>query len=192
MSRFEGGPSPKEMGVKPEGQEKATEEIKGIKAGDVIDFAGKKVRVRGFTAPEGNPGRAFMVEELKPEELEAYQQREQIILGKIKHQIEANPNAIVIVEEAKKYWGKLYDEAGNGDRMEMQINEVYAQRYEEMAKYARERMLVLEQQLNSAQNEGEKQALLSKIVEERDFAIEIEQEAKHRRSYTNPASKESL
>ena len=191
MSKFEGGPSPEEMGVKPEGQEKTTEEIKGIKTGDVIDFAGKKVRVRGFTAPEGNPGRAFMVEELKPEELKEYQQREQIILGKIKHQIEANPNAIVDVEQAKKYWGRLYDEAGNGDRMEMQINEIYAQRYEEMAKYARERMLALEKQLNSAQSEGEKQALLSKIVEERDFAIEIEQEAKHRRSYTNPASKES-
>ena len=191
MSRFEGGPSPEEMGIKPERQEKAAEEIKGIKAGDVVDFAGKKVRVRGFTAPEGNPGRAFMVEELKPEELKAYQQREQIILGKIKHQIEANPNAIVDVEQAKKYWGRLYDEAGNGDRMEMEINEIYAQRYEEMAKYARERMLALEQQLNSAKSEGEKQALLSKIVEERDFAIEIEQEAKHRRSYTNPANKES-
>ena len=191
MSRFGGGPSPEEMGTKPERQEKATEEINGIKAGDVIDFAGKKVRVRGFTAPKGDPGRAFMVEELKPEELEAYQQRGQIILGKVKHQIEANPNAIVDVEQAKKYWGRLYDEAGNGDRMEMQINEIYAQRYEEMARYARERMLVLEQQLNSAQSEGEKQALLSEIVAERDFAIEMEQEAKNRRSYTNPASKES-
>lgn len=121
--------------------------------------------------------------EESPEAVERAKQREEIISGKIKHQIEANPNAIVDVEQARKYWGRMYDEAGQGDKLEMQLNEIYAQKYEDYAKFARERMLALEQQLNEATSEEETQSILVKIVEERNFAIEMEEEAKHRRSY---------
>ena len=62
----------------------------------------------------------------------------------------------------------------------------YALKYELSAKLVRDRMLALESQLNFAKNEGEKQAILSKIVEEREFAIEMENEANARRSYNNP------
>jgi hypothetical protein len=44
-------------------------------------------------------------------------------------------------------------------------------------------MMALEQQLNEAKSEEETQSILVKIVKERDFAIEMEEEAKHRRSY---------
>lgn len=176
--------NPEMGGSTPEQETKKREiPIPEYKAGDVIDFAGKKVKIKGFTAPEGHPGRAFMVEDLNEEELAKYKQREYIIMGKVKAQIEANPNAIVDVEQAKKYWGRMYDEAGQGSKLEMQINEIYAQRYEEMARLARERMMKLEQELNNVQNEAEKQAILAKIVEEREFLQEMEQEAKQRRSY---------
>jgi len=125
----------------------------------------------------------MLSKEESQEAIERAKQREEIISGKIKQQIEANPNAIVDVEQARKYWGRMYDEAGQGGKMEMQLNEIYAQKYESYAKFARERMMALEQKLNEATSEEEKQSILVKIVEERDFAIEMEDEAKHRRSY---------
>ena len=125
----------------------------------------------------------MLSEEESQDAIEKAKQREEIITGKIKHQIEANPNATVDVEQARKYWGRMYDKAGQGSKLEMQLNEIYAQKYEESARLARERMMELEQKLNEARSEEEKQALLVKIVEERDFATEMEEEAKHRRSY---------
>lgn len=47
-------------------------------------------------------------------------------------------------------------------------------------------MLDLKSQLNLAEDDGEKQVILSKIVEEREFAVEIEKEASVRRGYNNP------
>lgn len=161
---------------------------KEYKVGDVIDFAGKKSRITGFTSSEPGKG-LFMVETLSPEEERANKQRDQIIMGKIKAQIEANPNATLVdMEQAKKYWGRLYDEAGSGQRMEAQVNEIYAQKYEEMAKAATERMQDLEKQLNNVRTEAEKQALFAKIAEERDFIIEMKRESMQRRSYKNVES----
>ncbi len=158
---------------------------KEYKVGDVIDFAGKKSRIKGFTSSE--PGKGFfMVETLSPEDEQKHKQREQIVMGKIKAQIEANPNATLVdMEQAKKYWGRLYDEAGSGQRMEAQVNEIYAQRYEELAKAATERMQDMEKQLNKVQTDMEKQALFAKIAEERDFIIEMTREALQRRSNKN-------
>jgi len=151
--------------------------------GDIIDFDGKKVRVKGFTAPEGQPGRAFMVEDLTEDELRDYKQREEVITGKVKGQIEANPNSLVDIEQAKKYWGRIYDETNKGDRMEMQLNEIYAQKYEENARFSRDQILKLEQQLDDAGTEAEKQAIFAKIAEWRDNIQLAEEEAKHRRNY---------
>ena len=117
------------------------------------------------------------------EAIEQARQREQFISGRIKHQIEANPNAVVDVEQARKYWGRMYDEADQGERLEGQLNEIYAQKYEEYARLARERMLELEQKLNHTTTEEEQQSLLVKIVEERTLAMEMEAEAKNRRGY---------
>jgi len=125
----------------------------------------------------------MLSKEESQEAIERAKQRESIISGKIKHQIEANPNAIVDVEQARKYWGQMYDEAGQGSKLEMQLNEIYAQKYEDYVKFARERMMALEQQLNKATSEEETQSILAKIIDERNFAIEMEEEAKHRRSY---------
>jgi hypothetical protein len=151
----------------------------------------KKEKSRYVVGAKQNPDGSWdyseamvmLSEEESQEAVERAKQREEIISGKIKKQIEANPNAIVDVEQARKYWGRLFDEAGQGDKLEMQLNEIYAQKYEEAARLARERMMELEQKLNDAKSEDEKQALLVKIVEERDFAKEMEQEASHRRSY---------
>jgi hypothetical protein len=117
------------------------------------------------------------------EAIERARQRDAVISGKIKHQIEANPSTFIDVEQARTYWGRMYDEAEQGARLEMQLNEIYAQKYEDYAKFARERMMALEQKLNEATSEEEKQSILAKIIEERDFAIEMGEEAKHRRSY---------
>ncbi len=153
------------------------------RVGKIIDFAGKRVRISGFTAKKGDPTRAFMTENLSAEELEADKQREEVILGKIKGQIEANPDALIDTEQARKYWGRIYDESGkSGERMEMQMNELYAQKYQEIARAAREQMMLLERSLNSAKDEAEKQAILSQIVNERDTAIEMEKEAAKRRT----------
>jgi len=46
-----------------------------------------------------------------------------------------------------------------------------------------QRMLKLEQKLNEAKTEAEKQMLLAKIAEEREFAQEMTKEAHHRRTY---------
>ena len=132
MANLEGAPLGQEDKVEA-GQETVTEQIMGIGTGDIIDVAGKKVRIRGFTAPEGDPGRALMIDEISPEEIRAYELKEQTILGKIKDMIKANPNATIDAEQARKYWEGLYDKAGNGEKMEMQINEMYAQKYEERA-----------------------------------------------------------
>jgi len=153
------------------------------RTGDIIDFHGKKVRVKGFTAPEGQPGRAFVVEDLTEDELREHKQREDVIMGKVKGQIEANPNAFVDIEQAKKYWGRIYDETDKGERMEMQLHEIYAQKYEEMARFSRERIAELEQKLNDVETEAEKQAILAKIAEWRDNIQVTEEEAKQRRNY---------
>ena len=92
MANLEGAPLGQEDKVEA-GQETVTEQIMGIGTGDIIDVAGKKVRIRGFTAPEGDPGRALMIDEISPEEIRAYELKEQTILGKIKDMIKANPNA---------------------------------------------------------------------------------------------------
>lgn len=157
-------------------------DLRGIKTGDIIDFAGKKMKVQGM-GPEGS-GFAFMARDLTPEEQDAYAQREAIVGGKIKNQIESNPQATVDVEGARRYWRRMYDEAGNGQRMEMQLNEIYAQKYEVAARLARERMQVLELELNLVTARGEREAVLAKIVEEREFAIEMDAEANARRGYT--------
>lgn len=124
---------------------------------------------------------------LSPEEgqeaVDKFRQREEIINGRIKHQIEANPNSIVDVEQARSYWGELYDNAGSGQRLEMQLNEIYAQKYEESAKLAAERMMKLEEELNDAENEDDRQSILARIVEERDFIQEMNNEANQRRGY---------
>jgi len=167
-----------------EGVEEA--ETEGVKIGDIIDSGGRNMKVTGYTAPEGNPGRAFVTEKLSDEELEKYQQRENIVAGKIKNQIEANPDAIVDVEQARKYWGRLYDEAGNGNRMDMQINEIYAQRYEEGVRQMKDRILVEEQRLKFVKNEAEKQAILSNIEQLRKDIASNEKESHDRRGYNNP------
>ena len=118
-----------------------------------------------------------------PEEAEGREQREKIIMGKIKAQIEANPNSWVDVEQAKKYWGDIYDNARDIPKMEMQLNEIYAQKYEEMVKLARERMMALEENLNNAGSEEESKEIIKKIIEEREFAQEMEKEADARRNY---------
>jgi len=111
-------------------------------------------------------------------------QREEIILGKVKLLIEANPNAYVDVDQARKFWGDLYDNAHPGSKLEMQVNEIYAQKYEKIALLAMERMKELEQKANSAETEEEVQEFLVKIIDERNFAIEMGEEAQHRRSYS--------
>jgi hypothetical protein len=117
------------------------------------------------------------------EAIERARQRDAVISGKIKHQIEANPSTFIDVEQARTYWGRMYDEAEQGARLEMQLNEIYAQKYEEYAKSARERMVLLERKLGKAKSEREIQTILVKIVEERDFIIEMEKEARCRRGY---------
>lgn len=125
----------------------------------------------------------LLSKEESQEAIEKAKQREGIISGKIKQQIEANPDAIIDVEQARKYWGQMYDEADQGAKLEMQLNEIYAKKYEEYARLSRERMLVLEQKLNEAGSEKETQSLLAQLVEERDFGIEMEREANCRRGY---------
>ncbi len=163
-----------------------TEETEGVKIGDVIDSGGEKMRVMGYTAPKGNPGRCFVLEKLTSDEMRKYQQREDIIEGKIKNQIESNPDAIVDAEQARKYWGRLYDQAGDGDKMDMQINEIYAKRYEQGAESMRNKVLILEQKLQLAKDEAEKQALNSEITQLNNDIASNEREAHYRRGYNNP------
>ncbi|MBI2054121.1 MAG: hypothetical protein HYT36_02210 [Candidatus Staskawiczbacteria bacterium] len=181
---------PIEMGPReeenPDENEQIFEETEGIKIRDIINHGDKKMRVMGYTAPKDNPGRAFMLEELSPDELKKYQQREEIISGKVKNQIESNPNAIVDTDQARKYWGRLYDETGDGDRMDMQINEIYAKRYEQGAQNNRDKILLAEQKLKFAKNKAEEQALLSQIEQLKDDILFNEKEANASRGYNNP------
>jgi len=123
--------------------------------------------------------------EEKPPKLTAEAQREKIIEGKIKAQREANPNSVIIVEQARKYWGKLYDNASPGMRMDSQVEESYATRYEKGLIWMRKEMLNLEAQLNKTQTESERQKLLKSIADLRNNIGEQEMVISERRARKN-------
>jgi hypothetical protein len=68
-----------------------------------------------------------------------------------------------------------------GQSADAQLNEIYAKKYEESARLARERMLALETQLNSAATQEQKDSILSQIAEERAHIEAISSEVDHRR-----------
>ena len=74
-----------------------------------------------------------------------------------------------------------------GQKVDADLNEIYAKKYEESSRLGRERMMALESKLNSAQGEGEKQQILAEIAKERDHIEEMNSEAKHRRGYNKEA-----
>jgi hypothetical protein len=159
---------------------------------------GSSARVRGYEGskevphynmigvvqnPDGSLDYSRSAVRLSPEEVEKIRQRSAVIIGRIKHQIESNPDAFIDEEKAWECWGSIYDEAGNGERMDMQLNEIYAQKYEEMARLATEKMNEYERQLSSAKSDNERRQILERLIEQRDFAIEMKEEAKKRRGY---------
>ncbi len=125
------------------------------------------------------------VEQEKAKE-DAAKQREEIINGLIQHQIEENPNAIVDKEQAKKYWGRFYDQANQGAKNEMQIHELYAQKYEQGIDLMKNDLAILEQKLTLAESKEEKRELKRKIEEAKEGIEEQKQEIHARRGYGKP------
>lgn len=70
-----------------------------------------------------------------------------------------------------------------GRGVDAQIDEIYVKRYEANAEYHRQEMLRLEGELNKAQTEEQKQAILKQIEEVRETAQDFTAEAKKRRQY---------
>lgn len=168
----EEGPSPTDLGINDEVENKRPKEyVTGIQENPdgTLDYSKAMVMIS---------------EEEAKEEADRLKQREEIITGKVKAQIEScPPNAWVDAEAARKRWGKIYDSTSQTGKSEMQLNEIYAQIYEKNARLAREKIIELESELNEAKTEAEKQAILVKIVKDRNFAQEMENEATERRKY---------
>lgn len=189
MSIERGGPSPEEIGVIPQEIESpaATEsgaessDIARVKSGDIISLGNKKVKVVGFTAPEGDPGRALFTKEPTTQELEKYEMRQAFLNKRTSSFIESAPTATPKeVDSVRQEWGKIYDRGLGAD---MQINKLYELRFRENAQYWRDKILTLENSMNRAQDEAEKQAIQAQIIEARESAEHFSQEAEHRKRY---------
>ncbi len=173
MSKQEGIPKPEKSG------RMSPEEIAAAKTKmDEFEYIGGKLIKRGSESHK-------KAQEQKMEEDKA-KQREKIIDGLVQHQIEENPNAIVDKEQAKKYWGRFYDESSQGAKMDMQINEVYAKRYEEGFRTMKDEMLILEQKLSLAETEKEKRGILGDIEKLREEINNQQDEIHARGGYGKP------
>ena len=178
MPKQEGVPQPeptpekKKVGMSEEEVAKAKAEI------DKFEYIGGKFVRKGSESHE--KAKAQKMGEMKAE------QREEIIDGLVQHQIEENPNAIVDKEQAKKYWGRFYDEASQGARMDMQINESYAQKYEEGLELMKRDLLILEQKLGLAETKEEKREVTREIEKLREDIEEQKGEIHARRGYGKP------
>ena len=165
-------PSSEKVGMSPEELAKAKTQM------DEWKYEGGKFVKEGSAAEKKT--------EKQRDEEEKAKQRESIITGLVKHQVESNPNAIVDMEQAKKYWGRFYDEANQGEKLDMQINESYAQKYEEGIRQKRDGVLILEQKLNLAESKKEKEEIIGEIEKLREDILSNEGEIHARRGYRKP------
>ncbi len=172
MPQPEPAPEKKKVGMSEEEVAKAKAQM------DEMEYIGGKFVRKGSESHK-------KAKEQKMEEQIA-EQREEIIDGLVRHQIEENPNAIVDKEQAKKYWGRFYDESSNGARMDMQINESYAQKYEEGLELMKRDMLILEQKLGLAESKEEKREVTREIEKLREDIVEQQNEIHARRGYGKP------
>ena len=177
MPKQEGMPQPE---PKPEKSGRMSpEEIVVAKAKmDEFEYIGGKFIKRGSEYHK-------KAQEQKMKEDKA-KQREEIIEGLVQHQVEENPNAIVDHEQAKKYWGRFYDKASQGVRMDMHINESYAQKYEEVFEMMKNEMLILEQKLNLTETKKEKREVTEQIEKLREEMNSQQDEIHARRGYGKP------
>ncbi|MSU54695.1 MAG: hypothetical protein EXS48_02605 [Candidatus Staskawiczbacteria bacterium] len=182
MSKQEGMPQPE---PKPEKKGVMTpEEVAAAKADmDKLEYIGGKFVKRGSESHRKATEQKAEQEKAKED---AAKQREEIIDGLVQHQIEENPNAIIDKEQAKKYWGRFYDQANQGAKNEMQIHELYAQKYEQGVEGYKNEILVLEQKLILAESKKEKEEITEKIKKLEEDIEDQKGEIHARRGYGKP------
>lgn len=111
-------------------------------------------------------------------------EREDLINEKVKQYIEAHPNAPEnVIENIRKNVGNALDFGEQAQNVDKQINENYRKLYEEGIRNAKEKIELLEARMKLAEDDAERQALQSQIVELRNVVIDNEKEVKARRKY---------
>lgn len=113
-------------------------------------------------------------------------QREEIIAGLVKHQIETEKDSIIDQERAKEYWENFYDNATQGQKMDMQVNEIYAQRYEKGLAKKKDDLAILEEKLRLADTKSEEKNIQGQIEQLKEYIAENEKDVIERRGFLKP------
>ncbi len=162
-------------------QKKYKAEVPTIEATnfEVTDVNGEPMRVAGYTGPEGSTGRMKVLEDITAKDIQdnlTEQQAEQMAHDHVMRMKENNP--LVDVNKEMAIWTRAFK---SGPKMEAEINEAYAKKTENHLTNLRVEMLRLEEGLNSAKTDEEREAGFKRIEEFRAEMLKWQKEIDYRR-----------